>query len=108
MPERFLNPARCPTLEEIERIERKKEEKAKLKLQQAEDEKKAKEEATIQTKDKNKITASSKQNGTSSDAAISADGSATAMEVASGPEKTEAVKPEVNDNMKTEAPVVAT
>lgn len=44
VPERFLNPARCPTLEEAQRIERKREEREKAKLQQTEDEKKAKEE----------------------------------------------------------------
>ncbi|KAH8711534.1 Vacuolar protein sorting-associated protein 72 [Beauveria bassiana] len=46
VPERFLNPSRCPTLEEVERIQRKKEEKEKLKIQQAEDDKKASEKKT--------------------------------------------------------------
>ncbi len=93
VPERFLNPARCPTLEEVQRIERKKEEKEKLKLQQAEDQKKAKEKKT---------TASKKQDGDGG-APTPSDGGATATEE----EKTISVKTEDASSVKTEAPSVA-
>ncbi|OAR00042.1 hypothetical protein LLEC1_02161 [Akanthomyces lecanii] len=86
VPERFLNPARCPTLEEVQRIERKKEEKEKLKLQQIEDEKKAKEK---------KPAAANKKTGESS-APTTANGDAAATEE------------ENTINVKTEAPSVTT
>ncbi|KAJ4144588.1 hypothetical protein LMH87_003467 [Akanthomyces muscarius] len=91
VPERFLNPARCPTLEEVQRIERKKEEKEELKLQQAEDEKKAKE----------KKPAAAKKTG-DSDAPAPASGDKVTTE-----EKDSiSVKAEDASGAKTEAPPV--
>ncbi|KAM3557723.1 hypothetical protein ARSEF4850_004937 [Beauveria asiatica] len=93
VPERFLNPSRCPTLEEVERIQRKKEEKEKLKLQQAEDDKKASEKKT---------TASAKRmSGNGAPAPPS--GGATAAEE----ETSVDVKMEDAGGTKVEAPSVA-
>ncbi|OAA35732.1 YL1 nuclear [Beauveria brongniartii RCEF 3172] len=93
VPERFLNPSRCPTLEEVERIQRKKEEKEKLKLQQAEDDKKASEKKT---------TASDKRmSGNGAPAPLS--GGATAAEEVTSVD----VKMEDAGGTKVEAPFVA-
>lgn len=54
VPERFLNPARCPTLEEVERIESKRVAREKAKVEAAEREKKAKEEAAAEEEEKAK------------------------------------------------------
>lgn len=97
VPERFLNPARCPTLDEVQRIERKKEEKERLKLQQAEDEKKAKEQAAVKAKEKK--AAANKQTG-ANDAVPAADNETAAAETPAG------VKSEEQIDVKKE-PVAA-
>ena len=94
VPERFLNPARCPTQEEVQRIERKREEKAKLKLQQAEDEKKAKEEAAAKAKEK--------KTGKASGMGAPAEGADTAEQ------QDTSAKTEGDASIKAEASTVAT
>ncbi|KAJ6781488.1 hypothetical protein PWT90_10908 [Aphanocladium album] len=94
VPDRFLNPARCPTLEEVQRIERKKEEKEKLRLQKADDEAKAKE---------TKSTAPNAIAAGGGSAASANDGAA-----ASEQSNTRSVKTEdTTGTVKTEAPAVA-
>ncbi|ATY64136.1 YL1 nuclear [Cordyceps militaris] len=94
VPERFLNPARCPNLDEVQRIERKREDKEKLKLQQAEDGKKAKETKTVIP---NKQAGGGGGGGGDGSPAMATEDAKTVI----------SVKAEETSGAKTEAPVAA-
>lgn len=94
VPERFLNPLRCPTLEEVQRIERKREEKEKLKLQQAEEAKKPKDKKQVASK--NQAGGGDKTTPANSGAVPTEEGNSISV-------KTE----DTTGSVKTETPTVA-